>query len=437
VSQPAQSFRPPEGRLFDQRAEPRKLSLVRLAGEIARSFAVIGRVAVEGEVHKPQKPASGWVYFTLRDRAAQISVSCPPRNARRCRAVAGERALVVGSLVWRNERGQAILEAEEVTPLGEGAIAAMVAEVRARLAADGLLDRPRRPLPVLPRAIGVVCGSEAAVRKDIESVVAVRFPGYPLTFEETTVSGPGSALSIRDALEKLARDPEVEVVIMARGGGDAVALLPWSDEELCRAVAAFPVPVVSAIGHESDRPLCDEVADLRCGTPSLAAHAVVPDRSLLHARLAGLLEDAERSLRPALLAGRERLDRAEVASAFAAGLERARTRLRHDAERLGWAYPGPLLAGCRRRLEACEWRRPFEGRLARRREHLGGLHGRARALSPAHVVERGFAVARRLDGSVVRSPAEVTVGEPLTLTVARGVLRVVVTRAGEDGEHRP
>jgi exodeoxyribonuclease VII large subunit len=194
VSQPAEFVAAADGRLFDQASAPRRLSLVRLAGEIARSLVGIGRVAVEGEVHRPQRPASGWVYFTLRDRAAQISVSCPARNARRCRAVTGERVVVVGSLVWRNEWGQLNLEAEEVTPVGEGAIAAMVAETRARLAAEGLLDRPRRPLPVLPRAIGVVCGSDAAVRKDIESVVAARFPGYPVVFEETTVCGPGAAL---------------------------------------------------------------------------------------------------------------------------------------------------------------------------------------------------------------------------------------------------
>ena len=124
----------------------------------------------------------------------------------------------------------------------------------------------------MPRAIGVLCGTDAAVRKDIESVVAARFPGYPLAIEETTVSGPGAALCIIEALARLARRPGVDVVVLARGGGDATALLPWSDEELCRAVAACPVPVVSAIGHEADRPLCDEVADLRCGTPSIAAH---------------------------------------------------------------------------------------------------------------------------------------------------------------------
>jgi exodeoxyribonuclease VII large subunit len=175
-------------------SQPRKVSLIRLAGEIARSLAAVGRLAVEGEVHRPRRVAGGRVYFTLRDRAAQISVMCPQGRASRCRTVDGERVCVVGSLTWHNERGDLQLVAEEVTPVGDGAVAAMVAEARRRLESDGLLDRPRRPIPRLPDMIGVVCGSDAAVRKDIESVVAVRFPGYPMRVVETVVSGPGAAI---------------------------------------------------------------------------------------------------------------------------------------------------------------------------------------------------------------------------------------------------
>ena len=413
---------------------PRRLSLVQLSREIARSLATVGRVAVEGEVHRPRTSQGGWVFFVLRDRACQVSVVCPARNARRCRAVDGERVFVVGSLVWANDRGQLTLEAEEVTPVGEGAVAMMIAEARARLAADGLLERPRRPLPRLPRLIGVVCGTDAAVRKDIESVVAARFPGYPLVFEETTVSGPGAALSIIDALRRVSAKPEVDVVVMARGGGDATALLPWSDEELCRVVAAVPVPVVSAIGHEGDRPLCDEVADLRCGTPSIAAHAVVPDRRALEEELAGLLGSAARSLGALRALGRERLRRAEVSGALSAGLEQARSRLGRGAERLAWANPGQRVEPCRRRLAACDWRGPFAGQLGTDRRRLEAARRHAWSLSPQHVVERGFAVARRSDGSVVRDPAEVRPGELLQLRVARGVIgvRVVGRPEGEE-----
>jgi exodeoxyribonuclease VII large subunit len=281
-------------------------------------------------------------------------------------------------------------------------------------------------VPRLPRVIGVVCGTDAAVRRDIESVVATRFPGYPLAIEETTVSGPGSALSIIDALVRLAGRPGVDVVVLARGGGDATALLPWSDEELCRAVAACPVPVISAIGHEADRPLCDEVADLRCGTPSIAAHAVVPDRRTIDAELAGLLERAATALGGRRDQGRHRLERSEVSGALAAGLQRARSRLDHAGDRLGWAHPGPAAAGGRRRLAACDWHRPFAAHLAADQERLNALHRHAQSLSPQHVIERGFAVVHRSDGAVVRGPDEVRPGESITVTVARGTIAATV-----------
>lgn len=421
--------------------EPRRLSLVRLAGEIARAVSQVGPVAVEGEVYKPATSMAGRVYFVLRDRAAQISVTFSSRNARRCRAVAGERVLVVGQLLWSNERGQLLLEASEVTPTGEGAVAAMIAEARARLAADGLLDRPRRPVPRLPRLIGVVCGADAAVRKDIESVVAAQFPGYPVLFEETYVSGPGAALSIIEALQRVSALRDVDVVIMARGGGDATALLPWSDEELCRAVATSPVPVVSAIGHESDRPLCDEVADARYGTPSIAAGNVVPNRRALEEQLAGMAEAAARSFFERRELARQRLAAAEVVGALAAGLEHARGRLGYAGERLAWAYPGRSAEQCRRRLSALDWRGPMGGQVEAGRRRLEAVRRHAWSLSPQHVVERGFAVARRTDGTVVRDPAELASGELLELTVALGVVTVQVVGRAEaaaaGGAHNP
>ncbi|MGO9659153.1 MAG: exodeoxyribonuclease VII large subunit [Acidimicrobiales bacterium] len=414
---------------------PRRVTLVRLAGEIARSLADIGRVAVEGEVYRPQTYRAGRTYFTLRDRAAQMPVTFSARVARRCRAVDGERVLVVGTLVWGNDRGQLVLEADEVVPIGEGAVAAMIAETRARLAVEGVLDRPRRRVPRLPRVIGVLCGSEAAVRKDIESVVAARFPGYPLYVEETTVSGPGAALSIIDALGRLSGRPEVDVVVLARGGGDATALLPWSDEDLCRAVAACGVPVVSAIGHESDRPLCDEVADLRCGTPSIAAHAVVPDRHELETEMAALIDAAARLVDRRNEIGGERLARVEVSGALAAGRQRAASRLQHAADRLDWAHPALKVQSCRRRLDSCDWRRPMAAQLGSSRGRAEALGRHARSLSPQHVVERGFAVVRRLDGTVVRSPEQVGPGELVELTVARGLISARVEDSGDGARY--
>ena len=390
--------------LFGERdagvAGVRKIALARLAGEIARSTAAIGRIAVEGEVVRPTRHPGG-TYFTLKDRAAQMPVRCPAKVAHRCRAVAGERVQVTGSLTWLSDRGLLQLVAEEVVPVGAGAIAALLAEVRGRLAADGLLDRPRRRIPRLPAVIGVVCGTEAAVRADIESVVATRFPGYPVRFRSTNVSGPGAAEAIADAMRALDRAPDVDVIVLARGGGDAAQLLPWSEEGLCRAVCDCATPVVSAIGHDADRPLCDEVADLRCGTPSLAAAAVVPDRAQLHAELAALAARAESIAGARADRARARLGGVRPAAALERGVVVARDRCGRAAVRMALVHP-------RRQLNAAH-------------ASLGGLRRQLDALAPSRVLERGYAVVRRAaDRSVVRDAASVSTGDALDVQVAVG-----------------
>ena len=415
--------------LFDGQTAPapRQVTLVRLAGEIARSLGGIGRIAVEGEVYRPTTSKGGWVFFTLRDRAAQIEVRVPSTKARRSRIIAGDRVCVVGNLQWANDRGQLHLSADEVTPVGAGAIAALIAETRARLAAEGLLDRPRRAMPLLPGVIGVVCGSDAAVRKDIESVAAVRCPGYPMHFEETTVSGPGAQLSIVEALVRVASRPGVQVVILARGGGDAPSLLPWSTEEVCRAVAACPIPVVSAIGHEGDRPLCDEVADLRCGTPSLAATAVLPDLAALRARTGALLQDARICVASRLEVAARRVDAIDAGKALVAGVSAAEARLERSRLRLDSSHPAARLGYCSARLSSLGWRRHIWEALGRADGRLSAEFRHLQALSPARTLERGYAVVTASDGRVVRRAAEVRTGESIGVRLAQGGLSAVVS----------
>jgi exodeoxyribonuclease VII large subunit len=431
---------------------PRTVTLVRLAGEIARSVAPVGRVSVEGEVYKPNRTGGGRMYFTLRDRVAQVTVTCPQGRAARCRAVAGERVCVVGSLNWVSERGELQLVAEAVTPVGDGAVAAMIAEARRRLEADGLLDRPRRAIPRLPRLIGVVCGADAAVRKDIESVVAARFPGYPLRFEETFLSGPSAAVSVIDALQRLAGAPAVQVIVLARGGGDATQLLPFSDEELCRAICDCPVPVVSAIGHEGDRPLCDEVADLRCATPLAAAAAVVPERAALEAQLDGLLAIGRVALERRVEGADRRLAAVDTARAVRQGAGLAGARLDRLGERLTWLHPRTRVAEATRRLAAVDCRPPALQALAASRSKLSGLEWRRgvhdglaraegrlaadarhlRALDPHRVLERGYAVVRHPDGSVVRRAGQVTAGDVVDVQLAAGRLSARVEEVSDD-----
>ena len=407
---------------------PRTVTLVRLSGEVARALGTIGRVAVEGEVHRPTVSRGGWIFFTLRDRAAQVSVVVPASNARRSRAAAGERVCVTGSMQWSADRGQAQLVAEEVVPEGAGAIAALVAETRRLLDAEGLIGRNRRAIPILPAVIGVVCGTDAAVRKDIESVVASRFPGYPLRFQETTVSGPGASLSIVEALRQVAVPAGVEVVILARGGGDAPSLLPWSSEEVCRAVAACPVPVVSAIGHEADRPLCDEVADLRCGTPSLAATAVVPDLGRLLSGLEVTLSNAGAAFASAVDESRRRLATADPRSALDAGFERASSRLVHAGQRFVDSHPSRRIEVCRQRLAGADYRRPLGELIGRAAGRLAADHRHLEALSPQRTLDRGYSVTKGPDGEVLRDAARIRPGETVSVTLAAGGLEAEVTR---------
>ena len=415
--------------LFDEPQDSvRRVSLVRLSSEIARSVAGMGRLAVEGEVVAPKQHPGG-TYFTLRDRTVQVSVRCPATRLARCRTVAGERVLVTGVVAWLPERGQLQLVAEEVAPVGEGAIAAAIADRRQRLGAEGLLDRPRRRLPRLPAMIGVVCGSEAAVRGDIESVVAVRFPGYPMAFVPTNVSGAGAADAMIAALALLDSRPEIEVIVLARGGGDAAQLLPFSDEALCRAICACTTPVVSAVGHENDRPLCDEVADLRCGTPSLAAAAVVPHRSEMEAELDGLLSEARSVLDHRAADAGARLARVDRARALEAGVARAEHRLAEAGSRLQLVHPGRTVAAAGNRLARVDWRHAVTRRAGHEGVRLAGVRRHLEALSPARVLERGYAVVRSADGSVVRDAHQLAAGEEVQVQLARGGFGAVVQEA--------
>lgn len=414
--------------LFAGTSDVRRLSLVRLSSEIARSVSALGRVAVEGEVVMPRTHPGG-TYFTLRDRVVQVSVRCPAARAARCRVVAGERVVVTGSVSWLPERGQVQLVADEVSPVGAGAIAAAIDERRRRLGSDGLLDRTRRRLPRLPAVIGVVCGTEAAVRGDIESVVAARFPGYPMAWATAAVSGPGAADAICAALAALDARPEVEVIVLARGGGDAAQLLPFSDETLCRAICACTTPVVSAVGHEGDRPLCDEVADLRCGTASLAAAAVVPDRATLVAELDQLslgrraLVERRRDL------ARARLEAVDRERAVRAGMEAAAARLRQAGAAIRLVHPARALAAAAGRLDRVGWRAPAGRRCAEERARLAGAARHLDALSPVRVLERGYAVVRDEGGTVVRDAAGVAEGGRLDIQLAAGRLAARVERA--------
>jgi exodeoxyribonuclease VII large subunit len=339
-------------------------------------------VWVEGEVTELRRNVR-WqsVFFTLKDPSdgacLGVTIARGRFDALRLDLVDGERVHVFGRPELFEARGDFRLRALSVERFGLGDHLAALERLKKKLAAEGVFER-KRPLPFLPRRIGLVTGNDAAAKRDVLATITGRFPAARLVVAETYVQGPFAATAIVEALRDVCAAPEVDVVVLARGGGSFDDLLPFSDERLVRAIAACPVPVVSAVGHEQDNPLCDLAADARASTPTAAARLVVPDAT----ELLALLERA----------------RTGLARGARGVLDRRRQRLVHAHDRLRRA---PALAVERKRA---------------RMEHAAG---RLRALSPRATLERGYAIVRT-DEEIVRSAAAVSSGDPLEVEVADG-----------------
>jgi exodeoxyribonuclease VII large subunit len=360
-------------------------------------------VWVEGEITELRRQAA-WasVFFTLKDpeSGACLAVQMPRGqfDALRLNLADGERVHVYGRPGFFEQRGEFRLRALTIERFGLGAHLAALERLKEKLAAEGLFAPERkRPLPFLPRKIGLVTGNDAAAKRDVITAITARFPPAHVVVAETLVQGPRAAAGIVAALDRVCSEG-IDVVILARGGGGFEDLLPFSDERLVRAVAGCAVPVVSAVGHEQDTPLCDLAADVRASTPTAAGRLVVPELAALVAQLerarAGLDTGARRSLQRHA----ERLAHAR------AGLERGarRTVERHDQR----------LTSLHERL-----RRAPALSLERRRHALEHAGARLRALSPRSTLERGYAIVRAADGIVTEPP---TGGTHLEVEVAKG-----------------
>jgi len=341
-------------------------------------------VWVEGEVTELRRQAR-WqsVFLTLKDpdEGSCLAVTMPRGqfDALRLDLANGERVHVYGRPELFEARGDFRLRALSIERFGLGDHLAALERLKQKLAAEGLFDTSRkRQLPRLPRRVGLVTGNDAAAKKDVIAAITARFPPARLLVAETYVQGPRAAAAIADVLQTISEADEIDVIVLARGGGSFEDLLPFSDERLLRAIAACPVPVVSAVGHEQDTPLSDLVADARASTPTAAARLVVPDLADLEARL-------ERS-RSALAAGARR------------ALERERRRLDLSRDHLRRA---PLLL------------------LERRRAGLENSAGRLRALSPRATLDRGYAIVRSGDG-IVRSGTELARGTHVDVELGAG-----------------
>jgi exodeoxyribonuclease VII large subunit len=374
---------------------------------VAQWLGRLPTIWIEGEVtelRRHERWAS--VFFTLKDPADGSCVGVTMARGRfdalRLDLADGERVHVFGRPELYEQRAEFKLRALTVERFGVGAHLAALERLKTRLAAEGLFAEDRkRPLPFLPRRIGVVTGNDAAAKRDVVTTIRTRFPPASLLVAETYVQGPRAAGEIVSAITALGEAPDVDVVVLTRGGGSFEDLLAFSDERVVRAVAHCPVPVVSAVGHEQDTPLCDLAADVRASTPTAAGKLVVPDLTELCDRLDRAREALARSVRRSLEGDRQQLARS--AERLRAGprvaVEREGVRLERAHERLRRA---PALA------------------VERKRAALENTAAKLAALSPLQTLRRGYAIVRTEQGEVVASTEDVSTGARVDVTLAEG-----------------
>ncbi|WP_018351598.1 exodeoxyribonuclease VII large subunit [Longispora albida] len=385
-----------------------------VSAKIAEWISRLGTVWVDGEIAQlSRRPGQNTAFLTLRDPSADISMQVTIRRAAidACEPPLreGARVVVHAKPDFYPARGTFSLRADELRQVGLGELLARLEKLKKLLAAEGLFDRARkRKLPFLPGRIGLITGRASAAEHDVQTNALRRWPSVEFTTINTPVQGGAAVPAIIEALRALDADPAVDVIIIARGGGSVEDLLPFSDEALCRAVAACRTPVVSAIGHEPDTPLLDYVADLRASTPTDAAKRVVPD-----------LSEELRGLNIA----RTRLDRA-----IAGLLDREEHRIAALRSRPVLARPEAIIDT--RAADVSQVRdraaRTLGHRLDRASSELEHTLARLRALSPAATLARGYAIVQRADGHVVRAEGEVAPGDRVRIRLDEGELKALV-----------
>ncbi|MFC6082306.1 exodeoxyribonuclease VII large subunit [Sphaerisporangium aureirubrum] len=380
---------------------------------VAQWIGRLGVVWAEGQI-TDLSSRGGTVYLTLRDPVANVSarVTCP-RNVYEAtvpRPVDGARVVVLVKPDFWVNRGSFAFTALEIRPVGVGELLARLERLRQIIVAEGLAnaDRKRR-LPFLPHVVGLICGRDSAAERDVLENARRRWPAVRFTVEQVAVQGQYAVGEVTEALRKLDADREIDVIIIARGGGSLEDLLPFSDESLVRAVSACLTPVVSAIGHEQDNPLIDLVADLRASTPTDAAKKVVPD---VGEQLALIRQLRDRGRR--VVVGW--LDR-ELSWVSAVKSRPALADPVREIERRA-----EQVDGLRERSRRC-----LTSSLDRAEDSLGHLRARLVALSPAATLKRGYAIVQRPDGEVIRLAADVTEGDDLSVRFSDTRIAVTVS----------
>ncbi|HLW72004.1 MAG TPA: exodeoxyribonuclease VII large subunit [Candidatus Binataceae bacterium] len=441
---------------FALRETPRRVALnvTQLVRAVRETLEVnLGEYWVVGEVSNARLAPSNHLYFTLKDSRSAISVVMFSTAARRLRFSLenGMQVLVRGRVNLYEARGTLQLYAEELEPRGLGALQAAFEQLKQRLSGEGLFDPERkRPLPLLPRSIGIVTALGGAALYDMLRVLFDRFPNLHVIVRPALIQGPKAAAEIAAALDDLSRDARAEVIIVGRGGGSLEDLWPFNEEVVARAIRRSAVPVISAVGHEIDYTIADFAADLRAPTPTAAAQLVVPVKDDLRRRLDELGAAMAGSMRLALAAHRrhfgqlearlrdpqglirqirQRVDEAaaDLSRAIAIRLAASRSRLHEMRARL--RSPAALAREQRLRLamDSARLTAVMRVRLEVARARLAAEARRLDAISPLRVLERGYAVVTDpRDGRVVTDAGPVALGDELILRLARGRLRAAV-----------
>ena len=375
---------------------------------------LLGRVRVWGELSNFRRHHSGHCYFTLKDagaslrcvmfRSKAVGLKFVPRD--------GLRVRLAGNVSVYERDGNYQLYVESMLPDGLGDLSAAFAKLREKLLAEGLFDESRKqPIPVMPKAIGVVTSPTGAALRDIVTVARRRHGGIPIILVPAQVQGEEAPEQIVRGIELLDRSGRVDVIVIGRGGGSIEELCAFNDERVVRAVAAAVTPLVSAVGHQTDFTLSDFAADLRAATPSQAAELVVPDRSELLRRLSSARRRLNQALRHRLIERRLRLERCLQSSLFRRPQELLRDR-------------SQLLDQLSERLTHA-----LKTALDERQQRLRIANEKLNLLNPWGVLQRGYSVVRRPDGAVISSAEAVETGESLDVWLHRGKLAVTVTRA--------
>lgn len=443
------SFRPPERRVWKVRD-----LVASVRTHIEREFA---DTWVEGEISNFRSPDSGHLYFTLKDGNAQIRVVMFRSSARllRFRPADGLQVVVRGRVTIYEERGELQISAEYIEPKGAGSLQLAFEQLKAKLEAEGLFAAERkRPIPSLPAGIGIVTSAQAAALRDILNILERRHHSVNVVIFPAQVQGDAATLEVATGVRYFSQAKNVDVIIIARGGGSAEDLAPFNNEGLARTVAASEIPVISAVGHETDFTILDFVADLRAPTPSAAAELVIRSRQEIEGQASALHERLERAMRYRLLMGRQALTELAQHGAFGrimelihqrqqklddvthrlelaerSLLERSRRRweaasaaIRHYDLRL-------VLSGVRRELES--WTAALvavmRNVLLQHRVRSERLQTALESLSPVAILERGYALVFDAEGKLLKSAAGVKLGDEVSARLAHGQIKATVT----------